>query len=77
MFKILGTVSQNIGKGNTVMLKDWWGRVPVVHKQTTCSLPHKWSHVSTGSHGNTYSIWHIRGVKEPSTVSKEVKKLFL
>lgn len=34
MFMILATMSQNIGKGNTVMLTDWWGHVPVVHKQT-------------------------------------------
>lgn len=51
MFIILATMSQNIGKGNTVMLTDWWGRVPVLHKQIYMLVaPRKRSHDSTGSH---------------------------
>lgn len=63
MFMILATMSQNIGKGNTVMLTDWLGRVPVLHKQTyMLAAPQAVPRLHRFPHWGT-RVEHMTGVK--------------
>lgn len=63
MFMILAAMSQNIGKGNSATLTDWFGRVPLVHKQTyMLAAPQVVPRLRRFPHWGTH-VEHMTGIK--------------